>query len=121
MPARRISNRLCASSGGGDSAASPALLRQVQGPPPLQRAPARLAARAPGLASAIAAEGPEEPAAAGPAAVDPEHPTGAATAASNASAAGRVSVESGMRRGAAAVDADATLTYHRFFMSRPFA
>src|SRR4029078_279443 len=25
-----------------------------------------------------------------------------------------------MRRGAAAVDADATLTYHRFFMSRPF-
>jgi outer membrane protein assembly factor BamD len=98
----------------------------MHGAPLRQRVPARLASRAPG-ASATAVDAavgvdpvpvPTDPDAVE--AAQPVHAIDNTAAASNARAVGRVNAVSDMRRGAAAVDADATLTYHRFFMSRPF-
>jgi outer membrane protein assembly factor BamD len=123
----RISKRLWSASGGDFSATSPVfslfLSRQAQGAlrPPVQRAPARLASRAPGVsiaAGAVAAGAAPPPDAEGP-----------AQAAQESNAAASCGVQWGRREvdgrkvdacKSTVVDADTSLTYHRFFMSPRF-
>ena len=110
---------LVAFVGGGSSLGFPIKLRQAQGAvgPPEQRAPARLAFRAPGASPGARGRRRLSAADAGPAGVR----AGAAERGGEQrrrNVRGQTLEVTHLPRHPPTVDADATLTYHSFFMSR---